>query len=331
MSPHLQKRRGQLRQLYGFDFPEDFFRFWELATRLRPLEPLAALAEATDLHLVGPFEVLAGRFDGRSPRYSQLLHWRYSMDPPEFFTVLAGGGDGLHWGYYLDDPAAGVGCVASYYALDVFELAADGDDLFAAVRLFLEESWADCELDHSYQLAEDEEHDESLARLGALREQLLAFGTGERPEVGQEYADRYSGRAPGRPQPVAETREGMGVVVPPELYRPLPVKDKKLWSLLRKEDDPVELVEEARRALREGFPGTALKLGKDLWSFGGGRRAEHAYELLDAAYAALGREPLRRVLQAHRANRDLPSVDILEAEADGGGEAPPGYFTPSGN
>ncbi len=330
MSPHLQKRRGQLRQLYGFDFPEDFFRFWEFASRLRPLEPLAAIDEAAYLSLVGPFEVLAGRFDGQAPRHSQLLHWRYSMDPPEFFTVLSGGGDGLHWGYYLDDPAAGVGCVASYYTRDVFELAVDGDDLFAALRLHLEESWAGWELDRSYQLV-DEEYDEAVARLAALREQLMAFGTAEWPEVGQEYVDRYSGRATRRPAPAAATCEGMGIIVPPELYRPLPWKDKKLWSLLEKEDDPIELVEVARRALHEGFPGTALKLGKDLWSFGTGRRAEYAYELLDAAYAALGREPLRRVLQVHRANRELPSVDILEAEAGGGGEAPPGYFTPSGN
>jgi hypothetical protein len=319
-----------LRQLYGFDFPEDSFRFWEFATRLRPLEPLAALAETTGIHLVGPFEVFAGRFDGRSPRYSQLLHWRYSMDPPEFFTVLSGGEDGLHWGYYLDDPAAGVGCVASYYTHDVFELSADGDDLFAAVRLHLEESWASWELDRSYQLV-DEEADESLARLARLREQLAAFATAERPEVGQEYVDRYSGRAPRRPAPVAATREGMGIVVPPELYRPLPLKDRKLWSLLRREEGLAEVVEEARRALREGYPGTALKLGKDLWSFGWGRGTEYAYELLDAAYAALGREPLRRVLEVHRANRALESVDILEAEADRGGEAPPGYFTPSGN
>ncbi len=74
------------------------------------------------------------------------------------------------------------------------------------------------------------------------------------------------------------------------------------------------MVAEARQALREGFPGTALKLGKDLWAVGGERHTEYAYELLDAAYAALGREVLREVLRIHRANRDLPSVDILDAE-----------------
>lgn len=331
MSPHLRKRRGQLRQLYGFDFPEDFFRFWEFATRLRPLEPLAALAEATGIHLVGPFEVLAGRFDGRAPRHSQLLHWRYSMDPPEFFTVLAGDTDGLHWGYYLDDPAAGEGCVASYYANDAFELYADGDSLFEAVRMRVEQHYRDCE-DYRFEDPEHaEDYDQTLQALDALRAAIQQYSTAGRGETGAEYEERYPPRVIRSARVVAATREGMGIVVPPELYRPLRVKDKKLWSLLRKEDDPAELVGEARRALREGFPGTALKLGKDLWSFAAGRRAEYAYELLDAAYAALGREPLRRVLQAHRANRELPSVDILEAEADGGGEVPPGYFTPSGN
>src|SRR5262249_33818213 len=118
----MASRRPQLRRLYGFDFPEDFFRFREFASRLRPLEPLAVLTEVVPVHLVGAFEVLAGRFDGRTPKFHQLLHWRYYRDPPEFFTVLAGGGDGLHWGYYLDDPATKSGCIASYYAADVFEL-----------------------------------------------------------------------------------------------------------------------------------------------------------------------------------------------------------------
>src|SRR6516165_3580149 len=133
----MRDRRQHLRELYGFDFPEDFFRFWEFVNRIQPLEPLKALSHVS-MQLVGPFEVLAGRFDQRKPRLSLLLHWRFFLDPPEFFTVLAGG-DGLHWGYYLDDPATGRGCVASYYTHDAFEISTDGDDLFQAVRLFLED------------------------------------------------------------------------------------------------------------------------------------------------------------------------------------------------
>jgi hypothetical protein len=49
-------------------------------------------------------------------------------------------------------------------------------------------------------------------------------------------------------------------------------------------------------------------------SVGGEQHTEYAYELLDAAYAALGRDVLREMLRVHRANRDLPSVDILDNE-----------------
>src|SRR5262245_1495639 len=120
-------RREQLRTLYGFDFPEDFFRFWEFANKVRPLEPLRAMEEPLGLTLVGPFEVLAGRFDGRTPRHSQWLHWRYHDDPPEFFTVLTGGTDGLHYGYYFDDPAQQrSSCVAYYYTNDAYQIADAG-------------------------------------------------------------------------------------------------------------------------------------------------------------------------------------------------------------
>src|SRR4051812_30149860 len=144
MTTRLQQRRARLRAEYGFDFPDDFYRFWEFANRLSPLDPLNALSEPLGITLVGPFEILAGRFDGRVPLHSLLLHWRYHDDPPEFFTVLAGGGDGLHWGYYLDDPDSGSGCVASYYAREEYELSADGDTLFEAVRLHLEYCQGDC-------------------------------------------------------------------------------------------------------------------------------------------------------------------------------------------
>jgi Uncharacterised conserved protein (DUF2228) len=302
MSPSWLKRRDQLRSLYGFDFPDDLFHFWEFANRLRPLDPLAALTDDLGVTLVGPFEVLSGRFDGRSPRLSPLLHWRYYLDPPEFFTVLAGGADCLHFGYYLDDPAEGRGCVASYFAHDAFELAADGDTLFEAVRM---------ELETHYEMGDAEQREGQLDR---LRQRLLKYATADRPEFGEAYTDKYGGRSSRSGRVVAETSEDMGVVAPPETYRPLSLSDKKLRSRLRKQDDPADMVEEARRALRDGFLATALKLGKELWPLHGERKTAYAYELLDAAYAALGRDVLRRVLRVHRENRDLPSVDIFEAE-----------------
>ena len=314
MSSPWVKRREQLLSLYGFDFPDDLFRFWEFANRLSPLDPLSAFADTLGVMLVGPYEVLSGRFDHRSPHRSLLLHWRYHLDPPEFFTVLAGETDQLHWGYYFDAPPHGSGCVSSYYAADAFELTALGDDLFQAIRLEVEAQSHDCK---EYRI-EDPEHSAEytarIERLDGLRGAVRTYATDDRPENGEVYVEKYQ-RAIGRAAAaVARTSDGMGVVAPPETYRPLSLPDKKLRSYLRKHDDPREVVEEARQALREGFPATALKLGKELWPLGGEQRTAYAYELLDAAYAALGRETLRRVLRTHRDNRALPSVDILSAE-----------------
>ncbi len=311
MSSSWLKRREQLHSLYGFDFPDDLFRFWEFANRLRPLDPMGALWESLAIRLVGPVEVLSGRFDGRSPRLSPLLHWRYYLDPPEFFTILSGATDKLHWGYYLDNPGESVGCVASYYGNDVFELTADGDDLFAAVRFQLESNyWTEGE-----DLAADpkyaQEHEVRLNNLRVLRPHLMREGLGDRCEIGQAYCEKYEAAITRNAAVIAPTPDHLGVVAPPETYRPLSLPDKKLRPLLRKLKDPRELVQEARQALRDGFPATALKLGKELWPLSGERRTEYAYELLDAAYEALGRDALQRVLRVHRQNRDLPSVDIF--------------------
>ena len=314
MSPSLLKRRDQLRSLYGFDFPNDLFHFWEFANRLKPLDPVGAFWESLEIRLVGPFEVLSGRFDGRSPRLSPLLHWRYYLDPPEFFTVLSGATDKLHWGYYLDNPGESVGCVASYYGNDVFELAADGDDLFAAVRFHLESNYWTAAEDLVADPKYAQEHEERLRNLRELRPRLMREGTGDRCEIGQTYCEKYEAAIIRNAAVIAPTPERMGVVAPPETYRPLSLPDKKLRPLLRKLKDPWEIVGEARQALREGFPATTLKLGKELWPLRGERKTAYAYELLDAAYAALGRDVLSRVLHTHRENRQLPSVDIFEAE-----------------
>jgi hypothetical protein len=307
----LQQRRARVRAEYGFDFPDDFHRFWDFLNRLAPLEPSRALDDL-GVTPVGPFEVLAGRFDGRVSRHSLLLHWRYYADPPEFFTVLAGDVDRLHWGYWLDDPDAGpASCVASYYAADGLALEANGDDLFAAVRLHLEYLHADAETYRDEDPESTDEYDRRLDRLAELRDRLTPFAGGT--EVGEVYVQAHAGRTGRAGRVVARTRSGLGIVAPRESYRPLSRTDKPLWAYLRKTKNPQSLVEEARQALNEGHPATALKLGQDLWAMGG-PRGRYSEELLDEAYAALGRETLRRVLQTHVANRALPSVDILEQE-----------------
>jgi hypothetical protein len=162
------------------------------------------------------------------------------------------------------------------------------------------------------------EHEAALEKIALLRQRLMEYATADRPEIGEEYTERYAGITQREESVVAATMEGMGIVVPPATYRPLSQEDRRLWRHLRRSDDPIAVVEEARQALRDGFPGMALKLGKDLWATTGAVKAAYACELLDAAYAGLGRELLRGVLQTHWANRELPSVDILEEESEQG-------------
>jgi hypothetical protein len=310
-----QRQKKQVRDHFGFDFPEDLYDFWEFANRLRPLEPLSALLDPLHLQLVGPFDVLAGRFDPLTPRERVYLHWRYWNDPPEFFTVLVGDTDGVHWGYYLDDPGQPEGCVASYYAGDAFELSADGDTLFEAMRLHLEELTRDCLESQEMNVAEAVRHAVRLEELDRLREELKRV-EGRRSETGEEYVEKYQARKTRRASRItAPTQDGVGIVVPEGTYRPLSLRDRALWRRLWDEDDPAELVEEARRALADGFPGTALKLGKDLWAIPGEKRAAYAAELLDASYTALERDVLRQVLAAHLRDRDRPWLDSLHEES----------------
>jgi Uncharacterised conserved protein (DUF2228) len=314
MVSQVTNRRLQLRQLYEFDFPEDLFNFWEFVNRLAPLEPLNAVADATGIHLVGPFEVLAGRFDGRTPTYHQHLHWRYADDPPEFFTVLAGNTDGLHFGYYLDDPGREPYCVASYYANDAFELEGNCATLFEALRLEIELHERDCVEYPDCHPDNVADYAPQTAEIDELRSKLLRCSTAERSETGEAYVEKYLGASPPRTaRVVAATYDHMGIVVPPETYRPLSLSDKKLWAALRRKRVRVDVVEEAWSAMRDGYPGTAFKLGKDLWAMGSPRLRMDAYDLLDAAYAALGREVLRNVLARHREHPHLPSVDVLHS------------------
>ena len=51
-----------------------------------PSNPSTAFRGAFGLDLVGPFDVLAGRFAsaGNIDSDSLVVHWRYYYDPPEF-------------------------------------------------------------------------------------------------------------------------------------------------------------------------------------------------------------------------------------------------------
>lgn len=269
-----------LESRFGFAFPAGLFRFQEFARDQTaggaPLE-----APPLSVRLANLFRAFEQppRNDAGDP---DVLETRLYKDPPEFITALLGDTDGVHWGYYVDDPADRPSCVARYYHNDAYQLTAFGG-LFDAVN----------------------EHAKALRR-------TLAEYVETDPDSAESYrrdivkVDALLGRLaplaaeePLRRSITAPTRDGMGIVVPPDRYAPLAPRD--LFQESRYVPDEAEvrrLHEAALKALKSGYAGSALKLGKDLWDYPG--CFDVSCELLDAAYEALGRQVLRDRLRRIR-------------------------------
>lgn len=76
-----------IRQKFLVQMPQDFYQFWEFCKcEAKENQRPENLFEKFGLELVGPFDVLAGKFDEaklfETPQF--LRHWRYYYDPPEF-------------------------------------------------------------------------------------------------------------------------------------------------------------------------------------------------------------------------------------------------------
>ncbi len=294
--------RQALKSTYLIDFPDDLFQFWDFTRSFGADKPLATFWSEVGLHLEGPFRIIAGETQSE-PRNERYLDSRYYNDPPEFFTVLSGDADWQHWGYWLDDPDNTPNyCLADFYANDAFTITVDGDTLFEAFRLHLEErhhSILEC-LEDLNSGCEDA-YKASLKSYALFRSRLMQHATGDRLEIGEEYTKKYAGLS--RRSIVADTLEGMGIVVPEPLYRPLSLGDEELLTKEREGEEFTDVVVEAEQALAEGFPGTALKLGKDLWIGNAGQKQD-AYRLLGAAYEALNRPTLQTLLSRIASTRE---------------------------
>jgi hypothetical protein len=201
----------------------------------------------------------------------------------------------LHWGYYVDDPHFPTFPVVSYYSNDAFKLTVVGDTLFEALRDEVESHYSGCIELIDYYPDEKDTYQRYLDRLTHLRERLQTFATGERGEVGGEYVAKYRAMSGLSRRVIAPTRDGMGIIVSDGKYRPVSGDDPyQLWDYRPTIQEVQEKTEEALQLLAQGYPGAALKLGKDLWVYRDFREA--SYALLDAAYADLSRELLRELL-----------------------------------
>jgi len=190
--------RARLREIYGVEFPDELFEIWDWRSGLTG-DSLHAFSDVLGLSLHGPFDVLAGKLDGPL-RYSPLLHWRYQYDPPELFTVMTGDTDGLHWGYWFDDPGRLPPVVASFYARDAFELV-ESASLADAIGKHIERARAGIE--------DNRKHDERNAATYDRDERALDALDKKRP---------LHRRQPER-GPIIGTRGGIGIVCAREQLR----------------------------------------------------------------------------------------------------------------
>lgn len=297
--------KEHIRNIYGFDFPEDFFLFYEFAQRLADHPDLQGTYDKglglLNMSLMSPFRVFEPDFD---PNEKDIIEdARHQADPPEFFTVLGGHTDGLHWGYYVDMPSENqpVFWVASYYSRDSYSISAGNHTLFQEARDELESSYQSYQ--HTLKTDQDEEElayaAEKIKQLDIIRPILMEYETAERTETGKIYEYEYGfGNTFAERITIADTRCGMGIVAEKELYRPLPGPDMfKIWNYYPNEAMAHWLQEQAFNAIEEGFPATALKIAKDLWIYNEYNRITH--EIMHAAYGALGRPILQKVLKKY--------------------------------
>lgn len=170
-SEKMNERQQQISELYGIEFPADFYKVWDWYNSLN--EDLVNVFHNTlGMNLTGAFDVLAGNFDNVELRYPALLHWRFYMDPPEFFTVISGDTDGLHWGYWFDDPGKLEPVVASWYARDAFEIGQTGDNLFEAILIHTNEVIESVQENIEYDPEYKQDYERDLQMLNELKNSL---------------------------------------------------------------------------------------------------------------------------------------------------------------
>jgi hypothetical protein len=314
---------------WGMELPDSIFRFRAFLHACGPIERQAL----DDLELF-PFGIM-DLFDAPTQRphdgIDVRVHGRYYRDPPEFLTFMHGGTDGLHFGLWFDDGRTCAG-VTGYYNNDGGGVGLPGGTPLETVRARLEGRWLHLN-DPAYLGEEGDaarpygtELAEQRHRIRLLRELLMTFETGDRPEEGEEYHHAHGHGQEildqGHPDRI-ETLDGGGALVGGETAigrkRQKPYDDYEFCTNLWKEltEDPAALesrVAEARRRCAAGNPADALTLGRDLhWiSAGDPKRARYAAELLVSAYNALGRPNLAAIAEAHHRHRDLPRVGVLQ-------------------
>ncbi|XP_045073836.1 histone PARylation factor 1 isoform X2 [Coregonus clupeaformis] len=307
--------REEVEGLYKLRMPEDFYLFWDFCSWLSPDNPRDALKEILGLKLVGPFDILAeAHRNSANPRPNYHLHWRFFYDPPEYQTVIQGSGENLlHIGYYRDSPDSLPVFLGENEAKKGCTITQMGDNMFAAVHLFLGRK--------RKERGGRKEGGRALENLGEeLRERAESLGFSlEQKTKGMKQRDK---------KVVTKTFHGAGLVVPVDQndvgYRELPETDAGLKRVCkaiaeaRSDEDRMktfgplqEMITFVQFANDECDYGMGLELGIDLFCYGSHYFYKVIRQLLPMAYSLLKRGLFGEILEAHLSSRSHANLDQL--------------------
>lgn len=293
-----------IKYLFLVEMPQDFYDFWEFCSTIDEKNPEGVFSDL-DLHLIGPFDVLAKKFDGIQRTDDVLCHWRYYYDPPEFQTVIKKDGKDLyHIGYFRDDPKEMPLVVASNSAAHGPKLNLMGDNIFAAMDLEIKKS---IEKAKNSLREKFEKIHEDMKKFAKKKNYSLDVRT-QKTKIRDKRV-------------VAKTFHGLGIVVPYDKkndigYRPLPESDAAIKMLLKKIkeadteerrmkglDDLQDIITNVQFANDECDYGMGLELGTDLFCFGDSIFHNDILFLLPVAYELLRRPEFARIIKAHLKDR----------------------------
>eukprot|EP01083_Nonionella_stella_P243243 847774_1 len=290
------------KKSFGMEMPKDFFDFYAFSLEFSPNDPCGILEKSLGLRLVGPFEVLAGKFDGRRI-LSHHLHWRYHFDTPEFMTILNNAATGEHYGYFRDDPRELPQCIASNKGNSDCVIAPLADHLFGGVLTLLSERARPAAL--------------TLRKAMATYAKARGYATGS-----TDLLKKFKLR---KKRVVCSTFNRIGLVVPYKDeygYRDLGYSDTELKRMFRRMNnqktsgkrvdgkDLETILTNINYANDEGDPGMGLQLGLDMFaSFD--MFAKEAKRLMQQGYKFIGRGIFADIVGLHIRNRTRENLSEL--------------------
>ncbi|XP_029794734.1 histone PARylation factor 1 isoform X2 [Suricata suricatta] len=300
--------RQEVENHYKLSLPEDFYHFWKFCEELDPEKPADSLSTSLGLRLVGPYDILAGKhkMKKKSASLNFNLHWRFYYDPPEFQTIIIGDNKTqFHMGYFRDSPDELPVYVGTNEAKKNCIIVQSGDNVFAAVKLFLMKKLKEVTDKKKTSLLKniDEKLTEAARELGYSLEQRT---------VKMKQRDK---------KVVTKTFHGAGLVVPVDKndvgYRELPETDANLKKICKtiveapSDEDrlkafaPIqEMMTFVQFANDECDYGMGLELGIDLFCYGSHYFHKVAGQLLPLAYNLLKRNLFAEIIEHHLANRN---------------------------